>query len=135
MTARDTTRNEGVAVLEDAIVRKVLGAALATGGQWAEVYAEDRLSHNIRLEDRRVEELVTGRDRGAGVGVVRGTSSAYAYPNRLDSDGLLEAARVAAAALRGQPVAEVRDLRMRTPAVRHPVLNDPSGIDRTTLAE
>jgi TldD protein len=122
-------------VLEDAVVRKVLTTALSTGGQWAEVYAEDRLSHSIRLEDRRIEELVTGRDRGAGVRVVRGTSSAYAYTNRLDQDSLLEAARVAAAALRGQPVAEVRDLRMRTPAVRHPVLIDPSGIDRTTLAE
>ena len=85
-------------MLEDAVVRKVLGAALATGGEWAEVYAEDRLSHNIRLEDRRVEELVTGRDRGAGVRVVKGTASAYAYTNRLDIDALLEAARVAAAA-------------------------------------
>ncbi len=105
-------------VLEDTIVRKVLGAALSTGGEWAEIYAEDRLSHSIRLEDRRVEELVTGRDRGAGVRVVRGTSSAYAYTNRLDSDSLLEAARVAAAALREQPVAEVRDLRPRTPRTR-----------------
>jgi len=122
-------------VLEDAIVRKVLGAALATGGEWAEIYAEDRLSHSIRLEDRRVEELVTGRDRGAGVRVVRGTSSAYAYTNRLEQDSLLEAARVAAAALRERPVAEVRDLRMRTPAVRHPVAVDPSGIERTALAD
>ena len=63
-------------MLEDAVVRKVLAAALATGGEWAEVYAEDRLSHNIRLEDRRVEELVTGRDRGAGIRVVKGTASA-----------------------------------------------------------
>src|SRR6266545_3731475 len=53
------------AVLEDAVVRKVLGAALATGGEWAEVYAEDRLSHNIRLEDRRVEELVSRADDAA----------------------------------------------------------------------
>jgi TldD protein len=97
-------------VLDDTIVRKVLGAALSTGGEWAEVYAEDRLSHSIRLEDRRVEELITGQDRGVGVRVVRGTSSAYAYTNRLDADSLLEAARVAAAALREQPVAEVRDL-------------------------
>jgi len=122
-------------VLEDAIVRKVLAAALATGGEWAEVYAEDRLSHSIRLEDRRVEELVTGRDRGAGVRVVRGTSSAYAYTNRLDPDSLLEAARVTAAALREQPVAEVRDLRRRAPAVRHPVAIDPAGVKRATLAE
>ncbi|MFL6192065.1 MAG: PmbA/TldA family metallopeptidase, partial [Actinomycetes bacterium] len=115
-------------MLEDAVVRKVLGAALATGGEWAEVYAEDRLSHNIRLEDRRVEELVTGRDRGAGVRVVKGTASAYAYTNRLDTDALLEAARVAAAALREPPAAQVADLRRREPGVRHPVAVDPATV-------
>ena len=102
-------------MLEDAVVRKVLGAALATGGEWAEVYAEDRLSHNIRLEDRRVEELVTGRDRGAGVRVVKGTASAYAYTNRLDTDALLEAARVAAAALREPPAAQVATCAAASP--------------------
>ena len=122
-------------MLDDATVRKVLGAALATGGEWGEVYAEDRLSHSIRLEDRRVEELVTGRDRGAGVRVVRGTSSAYAYTNRLDEQSLLEAARVAAAALRESATAEVRDLRRRTPEVRNPVAVDPATVDRATLAE
>jgi TldD protein len=122
-------------VLEDAIVRKVLGTALATGGEWAEVYAEDRLSHSIRLEDRRVEELVTGRDRGVGVRVVHGTSSAYAYTNRLDEESLIEAARVAAAALRQEPSAEVRDLRRRTSELRHPVVIDPAGAERSALAE
>jgi TldD protein len=122
-------------VLDDAVVHKVLAAALATGGEWAEVYAEDRLAHNVRLDDGRVEELVTGRDRGAGVRVVRGTSSAYAYTNRLDAESLAEAARVASAALRDQPRIEARDLRRRTPGVVHPVRIDPAGIDRTTLAE
>ena len=122
-------------MLEDAVVRKVLGTALSTGGEWAEIYAEDRLSHTLRLEDRRIEELITGRDLGVGVRVVRGTSSAYAYTNRLDQDSLLEAARVAAAALRERPVAEVRDLRQRTPAVRHPVAMDPAGIEPAVLAD
>lgn len=122
-------------MLEDAIVRRVLAAALGTGGEWAEVYAEDKLSHTVRLEDKRLEELVTGRDRGAGVRVVRGTSSAYAFTNRLDDEGLLEAGRIAAAGLREQPVAEVRDLTRREPALSHPVATDPSEVDRSTLAE
>ena len=122
-------------MLDDAVVRQVLAAALATGGEWAEIYAEDRLSHSIRLDDRKVEELVTGRDRGVGVRVVRGISSAYAYTNRLDADALAEAARIASAALREDRRVEVRDLRRRAPEVTHPVRTDPSGIERTTLAE
>ncbi|HKE99682.1 MAG TPA: TldD/PmbA family protein [Actinomycetes bacterium] len=122
-------------MLEDTIVRRVLASALATGGHWAEVFAEDRLTHSIRLEERRIEELVTGRDRGVGVRVVRGTSSAYAFTNRTDDEGLLEAAWIAAAALRDRPGAEVRDLRRREPAVSHPVKVDPAGVERPALAE
>jgi TldD protein len=122
-------------VLEDSTVRKVLAAALATGGHWAELFVEDRLSHNLRLEDRRVEELVTGRDRGAGVRVVLGTSSAYAYTNRLDPGGLVEAGRIASAALSDRPGAQVLDLRRREPGVAHPVKLDPASVERATLAE
>jgi TldD protein len=122
-------------VLEDSTVRKVLTAALATGGQWAELFVEDRLTHNLRLEDRRVEELVTGRDRGAGVRVVLGTSSAYAHTNRLDEDGLVEAARIASAALSDRPGVEVRDLIRREPAMVNPVKLDPATVERATLAD
>ena len=122
-------------MLEDQLVRRILATALATGGEWAEIFAEDRLTHNLRLDQQRVEELVTGRDRGAGVRVVRGTSSAYAYTNRLDEAGLQEAAKVAAAAVREEPSAEVRDLRVREPGVRHPVRIDPAGVERATLAD
>jgi TldD protein len=122
-------------VLEDSTVRKVLTAALATGGQWAELFVEDRLTHNLRLEDRRVEELVTGRDRGAGVRVVLGTSSAYAYTNRLDQDGLIEAGRIASAALSDRAGVQVRDLTRREPAMANPVKLDPATVERATLAD
>ena len=122
-------------MLEDSTVRKVLAAALATGGQWAELFVEDRLTHNLRLEDRRVEELVTGRDRGAGVRVVLGTSSAYAYTNRLDPEGLIEAGRIASAAISDRSGAQVLDLRRREPTVAHPVKLDPATVERATLAE
>lgn len=122
-------------MLEDELVRRILATALATGGEWAEVFVEDRLTHNLRLDQRRVEELVTGRDLGAGIRVVRGTSSTYAYTNRLDEAGLQEAAKVAAAALREEPGAEVRDLRVRQPGVQHPVRVDPAAVERSTLAD
>jgi TldD protein len=100
--------------LDDGVLRDTLGAALATGGEFAEIYAETRASTSVRLEDRKVEELTTGRDRGAGVRVIRGESTAYAYTNRLDRDSLLSTAKVAAAALSGQRRTNVADLR-RTP--------------------
>ena len=98
-------------MIGDSDVRDVLAQALSTGGDFAELYAETRSSTSARLDDRRVEELTTGLDRGAGVRVLSGRATAYAYTNRLDRDSLLEAAKVAAAAVSSAERTEVRDLR------------------------
>ena len=85
-------------MLDEADVRATLAAALAGGGEWSEVYAEQRDSTSLSIADRRVEAISTGRDLGAGVRVAKGTQSAYAYTNVLTRDSLLAAARAVAAA-------------------------------------
>jgi TldD protein len=107
-------------MLERSLVEEVLRAALARGGRFAEVFAEERSGVSIRLDDGRIEELVTGDDRGAGVRVVHGDASAYAFSNRLDRDALLEAARAASAAVRdATPQERTIDLRATPAAVTH----------------
>jgi predicted Zn-dependent protease len=82
-------------MLDRDLVAEVLAAARRKGGDFAEVFVEERTSTSVRLDDTHVEELTTGLDRGAGVRVVRGTTYGYAYSNRLDRDSLLEAAAAA----------------------------------------
>ena len=95
------------------LVEEVLKAARRRGGSFSELFVEERSSTSIRLDDRKVEELTSGLDRGAGVRVALGTSYGYAYSNRLDRDSLLQAAEAASAALReGQP-GTVVDLAVR----------------------
>lgn len=107
-------------MLDEPLVREVLASALASGARFAEVYAEERRSTSLRLDDRRVEELTTGVDRGAGVRVFAGETTSYAYSNRLDRDSLLEAARGAATAATGGDPGRVVDLRRVEPGVTHP---------------
>ncbi|MGH2830510.1 MAG: TldD/PmbA family protein, partial [Actinomycetota bacterium] len=114
--------------LDDAVVRGVLSSALGSGGEFAEIFAEERISASIRLEDRKVEELSTGRDRGAGIRVIRGLSTAFAFTNRLDRDALGEAAKAAAAGLSEQRVVDVADLRRAPERVLNPVVIDPRRI-------
>jgi TldD protein len=116
-------------MIDDGVLKDVLSAGLATGGEFAEVYAETRTSTAVRLEDRRVEELTSGRDRGAGVRVIRGISTAYAYTNRLDRDSLIAAAKAAAAALHDEPGARVADLRREPERVLNPVRRPPGSVD------
>ena len=103
-------------MIDESVLQRVLGAALRTGGDFAEVFAEDRRSSSARLDDGRVEELTSGVDRGAGIRVVRGETTGFAHTADLSEDGLRQAADAAAAAARqgGGGVREVALTRRRS---------------------
>ena len=88
-------------MIDASVLERVLGSALRTGGEFAEVFAEDRRSSSALLDDGRVEELTSGRDRGAGIRVVVGDTTGFAHTADLSEAGLLAAAEAAAAAARG----------------------------------
>ncbi|HEX6263200.1 MAG TPA: TldD/PmbA family protein [Actinomycetota bacterium] len=113
-------------MLDPSLAREVLGAALAGGAAFAEIFAEDRRSTSGRLDDGKIEELSSGHDRGAGVRAVAGDTTAYAYSNRLDREALVEAAESAAAAARGSDRTSVLDFTRAEPAVTHEP-QEPSG--------
>ncbi|NLD78226.1 MAG: TldD/PmbA family protein [Acidimicrobiales bacterium] len=88
-------------MIEPAVVSRALGVALKTGGDFAEVFVEDKRSSSARLDDGRIEELGSGRDRGAGIRVVVGDTTGFAHTADLSEQGLTAAAEAAAAAARG----------------------------------
>ena len=103
-------------MLDPDLIRELLSEALSTGGRFAELFAEERDSTSLRLDDGRIEEVVSGSDRGAGIRVFHGESQAYAFSNRLDAESLRGVARAAAGAVRnGGPPATVVDLRPTSP--------------------
>ena len=73
---------------------------MRTGADFAEIFAEDRRSTSAILDDGRVEEVVSGRDRGAGIRVVVGETTGFAHTADLSEAGLAAAAGAAAAAAR-----------------------------------
>ena len=87
-------------LIDDDTLASVLGEALRTGGDFAEVFAEDKASSSAYLDDGRIEELSSGRDRGAGIRVVVGETTGFAHTADLSAAGLTAAAKAAAAAAR-----------------------------------
>ena len=88
-------------MIDETVVAGTLSEALRTGGEFAEVFAEDRRSSSALLDDGKVEELTSGRTRGAGIRVVVGETTGFAHTSDLSEAGLVKAARAAAAAARG----------------------------------
>ena len=87
-------------MLDHELINRTLSAALRTGGDFAEVFVEDKRSTSAMLDDGRVEELTSGRDRGAGIRVVVGDTTGFAHTADLSEKGLASAAEAAAAAAR-----------------------------------
>jgi len=88
-------------VLDHELINRTLSAAMRTGGDFAEVFVEDKRSSSAVFDDGRVEELTSGRDRGAGIRVVVGETTGFAHTADLTEAGLAAAAGAAAAAARG----------------------------------
>jgi len=87
-------------VIDTPVLERVLGEALRHGGEFAEVFAEDRSNSSALLDDGRVEELSSGRERGAGIRVVTGETTGFAHTADLSEAGLIKAAEVASAVAR-----------------------------------
>ncbi len=85
-------------MIDSDVLERVLAAAVRTGADFAEVYAEDKRSTSAGLDDGRVEQVTSGRDRGAGIRVVKGDTTGFAHTADLSENGLLDAAAAAAAA-------------------------------------
>lgn len=96
-----TNSNADGPLLERGLVQATLDAALQAGGQWAEVFVEDRRNAGATFDEGRVEEMSSSRDRGAGIRVTVDGTTGFAHTSDLTPDGLSDAARIAAAGARG----------------------------------
>lgn len=94
----------------------VLAVASRGGSDYADIFIEEAYTAQIFCEQDRIERVVAGIDAGAGIRVITGETTAYAYTNDLSPDGLLEAARIAAAAARQEERDVTIDLRRRYPS-------------------
>jgi TldD protein len=88
-------------MIEQSVLERVLSRSLRDGGDFAEVFVEDREASSAVLDDGRIEELTSSRERGAGIRVISGDSTGFAHTTDLSEAGLLEAAAIASAAARG----------------------------------
>lgn len=94
------------------LLREVLEEALAGGGDFADVFIEQKSSTGIGCEAGKIEQVHTGVDIGAGLRVLFGDVTAYAHTNDLGRSSLLEAARIVGRAA-GNSKKDV-DLEFRT---------------------
>ena len=87
-------------MLDQNIASEVLARATATGGDFAEIFLEDRIDHSVSMVSGKIETVSSGRLHGAGVRVFNGLNAIYVYTNDTSREGLMDCAAKAAAAIR-----------------------------------
>ncbi|MFP4064020.1 MAG: TldD/PmbA family protein [Bacteroidales bacterium] len=81
--------------MDRATLDRVIARALRHGGDFADVYLEDRNSRQIIMEESRLESGLYGISQGAGVRVIAGDKTGYAYTEEITEENLMRAAEIA----------------------------------------
>jgi len=66
---------------------------LRGGGDLAEVFVEQRHSLSMRLEDGRIESVVSGDDLGSSIRLIAGPSTAFGYVDSAEESSMIQLAQ------------------------------------------
>ena len=91
------------------VLNRVIQKALEKGGEFADVYLENRISREILMEESKFKSAVFGISQGAGVRVISGDKTGFAYTDDITEEKMMRAAEIASfVAKDGQPVGPVK---------------------------
>ena len=115
-------------MLDKRIAQEVIDCALTTGGDFAELFYEDRVNNSVTMRSGKVEGVNSGRLHGAGVRVYLGFRGVYVYTNDTSREGLLACARRAAGALHADSRVTAKPLAAHEYVNNNPVSILPSQV-------
>ncbi len=115
-------------MLEQKIIKKILNTLLGSGGDFSEVFIQKRNLNNMRLDDGKIENSTSGFELGCGLRLINKDSTFYAYVDSIDTESLLNAAKILSSAVDSSSKNKVLDLTGSKSGYEAKVEQYPSGI-------
>ena len=122
-------------LIGEEVAARVLERALAHGGDFGEVYAEDRYGFAVGLDDSKLERPQTGSERGASVRVVHGEATYFGHVDGLAEDDLLRVAESVSQAVRAGDSRTPAALTAPSSELVHPIKERPEEVDAARKAQ
>ncbi len=97
-------------MISNALAKEVLNAALATGGDYAEIYLEQSDVESIVLDSGKIETVGTRQGYGAGIRILQKFRSVYGYTSDLSKKSLIKLATDLSASFEGERQIEVKNI-------------------------
>jgi len=113
----------------------VLAKALSSGGEFADIFVEQSAPFAIVCEDGKIEKVISGCDFGAGVRLIFGQRTAYAYTNELTTRSLLEIADAVRQAASQGLQGRVQTLTRIKPRTDFSIIKAPRDVDTSRKVE
>ena len=118
-------------MLSKELAKEALRRALATGADYAEVFAEHTLSKNINIISGKTDKIGDAVISGVGIRIFKGTRCVSGSASSLAPEAVLQCASKVADALTGTAAIEDIVLRERLFGDIHPVRIVPGGVENS----
>jgi TldD protein len=105
--------------VDEGLLGRVLERALSRGGEFAEIFLQHTLRHSLGLEDGAVNKAFTSVDLGAGIRVLKGDATGFAFCEDLTEAAMLSTAATAASVADGAPGLAPRSFAISRPPSRY----------------
>ena len=115
-------------------LHSILSTALSRGGEYADIYLEDTRISSLELQDGTVSQAQQVMLYGAGIRVVQGTQTGYAYTMDLSSEAMHQAARFAGSLPGNRNAIEIPTLKPTPILTPETPILDPDGSKRILLS-
>lgn len=111
-------------MIKKGVLENVLNAALSKGGDFAEIFVEDKKTGNIKLVGGLIENSLSGRDYGVGIRILDKFNCIYAYTSDSSEENLIKVAKDAGEALNSHKMDMVfnlvrGDIPNYSPIIKH----------------
>jgi TldD protein len=124
----------GDTLVDGELAGRVLDRALSRGGEFAELFCEERRGFALSIDESRVERPQSGSERGAGIRVISGEVTRYAHVDGLEEADLIRAADGLASALDGDGTKPLA-LEAAEPHELQEIEIDPAAVSAERKAE
>ena len=93
---------------------RIITESLKRGGTFADLFAEQRFTTSIVLDDGKIESVTYGYPRGASVRVLRRQQTGFAFSDDVAFNAILDAGRIASQVVENQSPVTPTDLTPKT---------------------
>ncbi len=116
-------------------VKKILNLLLESGGDFADIFIQSKISNNLRLDDNKIENVSSGYETGCGLRLIFNDSTYYAFIDSVDEERLAESARIVRSAINNSQKINILNLNKRKSGYGTRILKYPNLVNPEQKAE